>query len=149
MTGTVTYNSFATLNIGLGTAGDAFTITDTHAGTTTVNGNNGDDVFNIKAISGPTTANGGNDDDTFNVGSNAAGTVASPSNNTGGNLHGIGDDSGDVLTINGNDADQRQRLAVRGRHAATRRQHGHADVDDDQRPWPGGRTSPTAPSSTW
>ena len=103
MTGTVTYNSFATLNVGLGTGGDAFTITDTHVGTTTVNGNNGDDVFNIKAISGPTTANGGDGDETFNVGSNAAGTVASPSNNTGGNLHGIGDDSGDSLTINGND----------------------------------------------
>ena len=69
MTGSITYDSFATLNVGLGTAGDTFTIEGTHAGTTTVNGNNGNDVINIQAISGPTTANGGNGSDTFNVGS--------------------------------------------------------------------------------
>ena len=53
--GSITYDSFATLNVGLGTGGDTFTIDDTHDGTTNVNGNNGDDTINVKAISGPTT----------------------------------------------------------------------------------------------
>ena len=83
----ITYNSFATVTIGLGTAGDTFTIESTHVGTTIVNGNNGDDTINIEAISGPTTANGGSDFDTFYVGANV-GTV---------------NDIGAMLTINGND----------------------------------------------
>ena len=83
----ITYDSFATLTIGLGSAGDTFTIKGTHVGTTTVNGNNGNDTINIEAISGPTTANGGSDSDTFNVGANV------------GTVNGIGA----VLTINGND----------------------------------------------
>jgi hypothetical protein len=85
--GGITYDSFATLTIGLGTAGDTFTIEGTHAGTTTVNGNNGNDTITIEAISGPTTANGGNDSDTFYVGANV-GTV---------------NDIAASLTLNGND----------------------------------------------
>src|SRR4029079_17141634 len=83
--GTNPYDSFATLTIGLGTGGDTFTIEGTHTGTTTVNGNNGDDMFNVEAISGATTANGGNDHDTFNVG-NDLGTL---------------DDIDALLTLNG------------------------------------------------
>src|SRR5262249_25570165 len=70
MGGSITYGTVETLNIDLGMAGDTFTIEDTFGGTTTVNGNNGNDTINIEAISGATTANGGNDSDTFNVGAN-------------------------------------------------------------------------------
>ena len=91
MTGSITYGTVETLNIGLGSAGDTFTITNTHAGTTNVNGNNGTDTFNIRAISGPTTVNGGNDSDTFNVGSLAPAT------------NGLVDAIDASLTINGND----------------------------------------------
>jgi hypothetical protein len=55
MVGTISY-AVETLNIGLGTSGDTFTITNTHANR---GGNDGNDIFNIKAISGPTTVNGG------------------------------------------------------------------------------------------
>ena len=91
MTGSITYGTVETLNIGLGSAGDTFTITNTHAGTTNVNGNDGTDTFNIRAISGPTTVNGGNHSDTFNVGSLAPAT------------NGLVDAIDASLTINGND----------------------------------------------
>jgi hypothetical protein len=71
MGGTVTYDSFATLNVGLGSAADVLTIAGTHGGATNVDGNNGDDVFNIRAISGPTTVDGWKGDETINVGSTA------------------------------------------------------------------------------
>ncbi|WP_157100266.1 hypothetical protein [Rhodoplanes sp. Z2-YC6860] len=90
MTGIITYDSFVAVNVGLGTADDDFTIESTHAGTTVVNGNNGNDVFNIQTISGPTTVNGGNGSDTFNVGSKAPAT--------GGVVDGIAAS----LTLNGN-----------------------------------------------
>ena len=131
--GSITYDSFATLNIGLGTAGDTFTIEGTHAGTTTVNGNNGNDIFNIEAISGPTTANGGNDHDTFNVGANV-GTV---------------NDIGAMLTINGNDPTSGSDWLYVDDTRRHDRQHRHADLDDASPASAWRSTSPTAPSSTW
>jgi Ca2+-binding RTX toxin-like protein len=98
MGGTVTYDSFATLNVGLGSAADVFTIAGTHTGATNVHGNNGGDVFNIRAISGPTTVDGGNDSETFNVGSNAAGTLLQPVSGAAGTVN----DIAAALTINGN-----------------------------------------------
>jgi acrosin len=91
MTGIITYESFVAVNVGLGTKDDTFSIKSTHAGATVVNGNDGNDVINIKTISGPTTVTGGNGSDTFNVGASAA------------TVNKIGDDSGDTLTISGND----------------------------------------------
>jgi Ca2+-binding RTX toxin-like protein len=91
MTGIVTYESFVAVNVGLGAVDDKFTIESTHAGTTVVSGNDGNDVINIQTISGPTTVNGGNGSDTFNVGSKAPAT--------GGLVDGIAAS----LTINGND----------------------------------------------
>ena len=79
MGGTVTYDSFATLNVGSGSAADVLTIAGTHGGATNVDGNNGNDVFNIRAISGPTTVDGGDGDETFNVGSKAAGRFSTRS----------------------------------------------------------------------
>ena len=89
----------------------------------------------FETISGPTTANGGNESDTFNVGSNAAGTIANPNVNTGGNLQGIGDDSGDSLMINGNDPTSGSDWLYVDDSGDTEANIGDADVNDDQRPW--------------
>ena len=94
---TITYDSFATLNVGLGTAGDTFTINGTHAGTTNVNGNNGDDVFNIEAISGPTTV-----ERRQRLRHVQRRQQCGGHRRHGRQRSGIGDDIGDVLTINGN-----------------------------------------------
>jgi Ca2+-binding RTX toxin-like protein len=91
MAGSITYLTIETLNIGLGTAGDVFTIESTHAGVTNVNANGGGDTVNVRTIAGVTTVNGGDGSDTVNVGSLAPGA--------GGTVNGIGA----LLTINGND----------------------------------------------
>ena len=101
MGGSITYGTIETLNIGLGTAGDVFTIQSTHAGVTNLNANNGADIVNVRTIGGITTVNGGDGSDTFNVGSNAQGSTGMPGNNAGGIVDGIGA----LLTINGNDPD--------------------------------------------
>ena len=91
MVGSIAYGTIETLNIGLGSGGDTFKIASTHSGETNVNGNAGNDVFNIQTISGTTTVNGGNDSDTFNVGSKAP------------EANGLVDGIGASLTVNGND----------------------------------------------
>ena len=97
----ITYGTLETLNIGLGSDTDTFTITSTHLGVTNLNSNAGGDIINIRTIAGVTTVNGGNDSDTINVGSNAAGTVDDANNNSGGTVDGIAA----LLNINGNDPD--------------------------------------------
>ncbi|MDA1013526.1 MAG: hypothetical protein O3A00_03615, partial [Planctomycetota bacterium] len=85
MTGSITYGTVETVNLGLGSGGDTIAINGSSVSTSTnINGNSGGDIFNVKSISGPTTLNGGNDADTFNVGSS-------------GDLNSIGG----LLTING------------------------------------------------
>jgi Ca2+-binding RTX toxin-like protein len=98
MGGSISYGTFETLNIGLGTVGDVFTIVSTHAGATNLNANAGADVINVQTIAGITTVDGGTGDETFNVGSNAAGTISTPHTNTGGTVNGLGAS----LTLNGN-----------------------------------------------
>ena len=69
MSAGITYGTLETLNIGLGSGGDDFTIASTHTGTTTLNSNAGGDTVNVQTISGATTVNTGSEDDTINVGS--------------------------------------------------------------------------------
>ncbi len=90
MGGSITYGTVETLNIGLGSGGDTFTLQSTHGGTTNVNANGGGDVVNVRTIAGPTTVNGGAGADTINVGTSAPGTS--------GNVNFIGA----LLTVNGN-----------------------------------------------
>ena len=97
MGGSITYGTVETLNIGLGSGGDVFTIQSTHGGTTNLNGNGGADITNIRTISGTTTVGTGAGADTINVGSNAQGNSSDPDNNAGGTLNGI--DA--LLTITG------------------------------------------------
>jgi Ca2+-binding RTX toxin-like protein/Ca2+-binding EF-hand superfamily protein len=95
----IEYTGFNALNIGLGSNADTLTVESTHAGATTIDANNGDDIVNLRTISGQTTVNGSIGSDTFNVGSNAAGASGDANNNTGGNVNSISA----ALTLNGND----------------------------------------------
>ena len=120
MTGSISYYTFETLEIGLGSSADTFTIESTHANTTRLSGNGGDDtvnvngtgaggetilngdegnnIFNIRGISGNTSVNGGNSSNTINVGSNSLGTPGARGSNSGGNVNRIAG----LLTVNGN-----------------------------------------------
>jgi hypothetical protein len=89
ITGNVNYGTTESLTIDLGSGGDTFTVNETHAGSTVVNGGGGADVINVRAISGATTINTGAGSDTLRVGSLAPAA--------GGNLLGIRAD----LTLEG------------------------------------------------
>jgi hypothetical protein len=79
--GGITFSGVSILNLGLGSGNDTLTIAGTPSVPTNVNGNNGNDTFNIQATTGVTNLNGGAGDDTFNLGSLAPGT--------GGNVNAI------------------------------------------------------------
>jgi hypothetical protein len=68
-TGGITYSGLATLNISLGSGNDTLLIISTATATTTVNGNNGDDTFNVDATTGTLNLYGNAGNDTFNFGS--------------------------------------------------------------------------------
>ena len=50
MSGSITYGTFETLNVSLGSGSDTFTIQSTHSGATTLNTNNGDDTIHVQTI---------------------------------------------------------------------------------------------------
>src|SRR5260221_129049 len=87
----IVYGTLESVNVNLGSGGDAFTIASTHAGTTTLNTNAGADTVNVQTIAGATTVNTGAEADTINVGSLAPAI--------GGDVNAINA----LLTINGND----------------------------------------------
>jgi hypothetical protein len=62
------YDGIMTLNIGLGSAGNRFTIASTHRDTTTVDTGPGDDLVFVRTTSGPTTVNTGPGRNTVIVG---------------------------------------------------------------------------------
>jgi hypothetical protein len=67
--GGITFGGISVLNISLGAGADTLTIANTPSVPTNVNGNGGNDTFNVQATTGTTTLNGGAQDDTFNLGS--------------------------------------------------------------------------------
>ena len=67
--GGITFGGISVLNIGLGSGNDTLTIVDTPSVSTNINGNNGDDTFNVQGTTGVTNLNGGAGNDTFNLGS--------------------------------------------------------------------------------
>src|SRR5260221_231887 len=87
----IVYGTLESVNVNLGSGGDAFTIASTHAGTTTLNTNASADTANVQTIAGATPINTGAEADTINVGSLAPAI--------GGNVNAIGA----LLMINGND----------------------------------------------
>ncbi|MEW6157779.1 MAG: hypothetical protein AB1813_10120, partial [Verrucomicrobiota bacterium] len=98
--GKVVYGTIETLNLNLSGSTDVLTIAGTHSSTTNLYGHEGNDIFNIRAISGATNLFGGAGSDTFNAGSAANGTSANPNHNANGTMNAIVG----VLSIEGNDA---------------------------------------------
>ena len=75
--GTITYNGISGITISLSQGADSFTIVDTITSAATlpvivINGDGGDDTFNILATHAVTTINGGDGNDTFYVFSNSS-----------------------------------------------------------------------------
>ena len=68
MTGKIVYGTLEALSIGLGSSGDTFTVVSTHAGTTVLNTNGGNDTVTLEKVAGTTTVNTGEGDDVVNVG---------------------------------------------------------------------------------
>ena len=73
MTGKVVYGTVESLTIGLGSGDDTFTVESTHAGTTELNTNAGNDTVTLETVSGNTTVNTAAGSDTVNVRTIAAG----------------------------------------------------------------------------
>jgi acrosin len=69
ITGNLNYDTTESLTINLGSGGDTFTVNDTHAGSTVINGGVGADMINVRAISGMTTIDAGAGSDSLWVGS--------------------------------------------------------------------------------
>src|SRR5260221_184593 len=65
----IVYGTLESVNVNLGSGGDAFTIASTHAGTTTLNPNAGFDMVHLPPIAGATPVTTGSGSDTINVGS--------------------------------------------------------------------------------
>jgi Ca2+-binding RTX toxin-like protein len=86
MAATISYGRLESLNIGLGSGADSFTIMSTHAGTTVLSAGAGDDTVDVQTIGGATTVHAGSGSDAINVGSS-------------GTLDGIAA----LLTVNGNE----------------------------------------------
>lgn len=110
----ITYSGLSVLNISLGSGSDTFLIVNTPTATTTVNGNCGNDTFNVRATTGILNLNSGFGNDTFNFGSLApltGGTlnnIAGAVNITGGwgcdtvNLDDTGDTANNTGTLTNN-----------------------------------------------
>ncbi len=77
----IVYSGVANLNISLGRGNDTFLLINTSALTNHINGNGGNDTFNIQATFGALYLNGGDGSNTFNLGSVAP--------LTGGTLSGL------------------------------------------------------------
>ncbi|HZI44911.1 MAG TPA: hypothetical protein VFD53_06815, partial [Ilumatobacter sp.] len=75
MGGSVAYATMEELNIDLGSGADIFTVISTHTGSTTVNGNGGDDTVNVLSISGDTSVKAGEGDDTINAGAGSVNAI--------------------------------------------------------------------------
>ncbi|MCA9295809.1 MAG: hypothetical protein KC983_04815, partial [Phycisphaerales bacterium] len=67
MTTTVSYTTFENLEIQLGLGNDTLDIESTHSGTNFVFGGPANDIVNVKTIDGLTTVDGEDGDDVFNV----------------------------------------------------------------------------------
>jgi hypothetical protein len=114
----IDYFDFETLQVDLGSGDDTLTVSSTHARTTTLNTNSGqdtvhlltvsgqafvntqqgNDIVNVQSISAPTTVHSGDGDDTVNVGSKAPATSGTL-NLIGAHLSVQGDANSDTLNV--------------------------------------------------
>ncbi|MDH3274822.1 MAG: hypothetical protein OEM99_09825, partial [Gammaproteobacteria bacterium] len=67
----INYSAIESLQIHLGTGSDAFMVHGTHDQITTIDGNIGDDIFNVRAAEGTVNINGDADNDIVNVSSDS------------------------------------------------------------------------------
>jgi hypothetical protein len=105
----VTYNNIQAVNIRLGSGGNVFNVLSTDAGQTFLDSGTESDTVNIQSTSGPTTVQGNDGNDAFNVGSLAPATsgvvdlVAGPlsvDGGTGSNVLNV-DDTGSTSARTG------------------------------------------------
>ena len=105
----ITYSGIATLNLSLGSGNNTLLITNTSAQTTTINGGNGNDTFNVNGTAGTLNLNGGAGNNIFNFGSLAPATggvlrtlvgAIYVTGGTGSNVINV-DDTGDTLSVVG------------------------------------------------
>jgi hypothetical protein len=68
MAGQIDYTNIEDLSLTLGQGNDILTVTSTHAGTTDISSNAGEDALNIQAIGGVTTVYAGTDNDVLTIG---------------------------------------------------------------------------------
>ncbi|NEQ95341.1 MAG: DUF4347 domain-containing protein [Cyanothece sp. SIO2G6] len=100
MGGTINYRNFEDLELRLGSSGDAFTIDNTHAGTTTIFTGGGGDAVTVKMTSGDTTINTDSDNDVVTIENTGANTVVKAGDNND-NVMVKDTGVGTLTTING------------------------------------------------
>ena len=98
MKGSIGYQGIEEIDIELGSGGDKFTIASTHAGSTRVAANSGDDTVNVQTISGTTDVFGGKGADIVNVGSLAP-IIGGIVDGISARLEVRGDDDDDTLNV--------------------------------------------------
>ncbi len=96
--GGITFGGISVLNIGLGSGNDTLTIVNTPSVPTNINGNSGDDTFNVQGTTGVTNLNGGAGNDTFNLGSLTP-AVGGNVNSIAGQLNINGGGNSDVINV--------------------------------------------------
>lgn len=97
-TAQISYTNFENLNLNCGLGNDIIDVTDTHAGSTSINAGGGDDTINLQTISGATTINAGEGDDVINVSSDAPANLGTL-NNIAADLTVNGDAGADTLNV--------------------------------------------------
>ncbi|HLP76522.1 MAG TPA: hypothetical protein VK327_06325, partial [Candidatus Paceibacterota bacterium] len=96
--GGITFTGLSALTLSLGSGGDTLAIVSTAAVPFTINGDAGNDTFNVQATTGALYINGGSGDDTFNLSSAAPATTGNV-NAIAGLLTLDGGTGNDLLTV--------------------------------------------------
>jgi hypothetical protein len=95
----INYATIETLNISLGSGGNTFTIDSTSAlAVTTLNSGSGGDIFNVRATTGTLNLNGNTGNDTFNLGSLAS-AIGGTVNNIAGQVNIGGGAGSDTVNV--------------------------------------------------
>ena len=96
--GGITFSGISVLNLGLGSGNDTLTIVNTPSVTANIDGNNGNDTFNVQGTTGITNLDGGAGNDTFNLGSLTP-AVGDNVNSIAGQLNIDGSVGSDVINV--------------------------------------------------
>ncbi|MBI4323853.1 MAG: calcium-binding protein [Chloroflexi bacterium] len=99
MAGSIRYQGLDSVVVRLGGGADTISLDHTHAGSTTLYGNGGNDTFNVNRILGATALHGGSANDTILVSGTSSG-ILDTVHGLGAELTVNGDGGTDVLTLN-------------------------------------------------